>query len=364
MTIKKIVQASAIAVLLVAGSAAAQVAGNVNVSTAPNTSAVSAGSGVSLGTLTLTGTGGGGDVTSLPITIAGSNGGVAANLSNCQVYNNSGTSLSSNSVVNTIAGSNTFTLNAPLTVNPGTGTVVLSVRCDVASNVVNGSRFTISAGAPNFGPVFRVNLDTASSVPAGSQNVTLANVSLGATGANYNVSAIPVTVTSSSNGSTANLVGCVLRDASNLAGSISNVMTINNGNTTTFTLLSPMMIAAGTSQMFSISCSVQPATTVGSTYSIAVNPSQVSVTNANTGAAVTAVGVASGGFGPNGLPASTSGTVVVTTAGSNPVPPTDTGSTPGVPNTGLGGSMTLLLELALAGLIALVGAFYLGRKQA
>ncbi len=364
MSIKKIVQFSALTVLLVAGSAAAQTAGSVNVTSSPVTSSVSSGTGVNLGTVTLSGVQGGGNVSSLPIAISASNGGQLGNLSNCQVYNNQGTSLTGNNIVNTVAGVNSFVLNTPLSVTPSTGAVVLSVRCDVASNVVNGSVFTINAGVPNFGPVFRVNLDTAPSVPAGSQNVTIANISLGSTGASYNVSSIPLTITSSSNGSVSNLSNCAIRDASNLTGTLTNVGVIVNGSATTFNLAVPMMIAAGTSQMFALTCSLQPATAVGSTFTTSINPASVAVTNAATGVAVTPVGVPAGGTGPNGLPASTSGVTVVTAVGTAPVPPASGDTTPGVPNTGLGGNIVLLAELMLAGLIALFGAFYLGRKQA
>ncbi len=368
MTIKKIVQVTALSVLFVAGSAAAQTAGSVNVTATPVTSSVSSGTNVNLGTLTLSGVQGGGNVNSLPLTITGSNGGLGSNLSNCQVYNNQNVSLNTGSnVVNTIGtGANTFTFNSPLAVNSTTGTTTLTVRCDVANNVVAGSVFTLSAGAANISPVLRVNLDTAPTVPAGAQDVTLANISIGATGANFNVTSIPLTITSSSNGSVANLTDCKVRSANNLDGSLSNATAVTNGSATTFLLSAPLATLAGSSNMLALTCDVQPASAVGSTYMISVAPGSVVATNAATGASVTPVGVVAGGFGPNGLPASTSGTVIVSAAGSAPVDPgTDTGSgTPGVPNTGLGSNMMLLGQLMLAGLIALLGAFYLGRKQA
>ncbi len=369
MSIKKIVQVCALSVLLVAGGAAAQTAGSVNVSTTPVTSSVSSGSGVNLGTITLAGVQGGGSVNSLPITITASNGGQASNLSNCQVFNNQGTSLTTGSnVVNTIgSGASTFTFNSPLSVNSTTGTTTLSVRCDVATSTVAGSMFTINAGAAAIGPVLRVNLDTAPSVPAGSQDVTIANISVGATGANFNVSSIPLTITASSNGSIANLTDCKIRNTNNLDGAISNVATVTNGAATTFTFTSPLTTLAGASHMLALTCDVQPAAAVGSTFLISVTPGSVAATNAATGASVTPVGIAAGGFGPNGLPASTSGTVIVSAQGSTPVTPgTGTGSgtgTPGVPNTGLGGNVALLATLVLAGMVALFGSFYLGRKQ-
>lgn len=367
MTTKKIVQICALSVLLVAGGAAAQTAGSVNVTSSPITSSVSSGTNVNLGTLTFVGVQGGGVVTSIPVTISGSNGGVLSNLSNCQVFNNQNSSLTTGSnVINTIgSGANAFVFNAPLAVNSTTGTTTLSVRCDVASTTLSGSRFTMSAGAANIGPVLRINLDTAPSVPAGSEDVALANISVGATGANYNITSIPLTIGASSNGSVANLTDCKVRDASDLDGAITNVTTVTNGSVTSFNLTIPLLVPAGSANMLSLTCDVSSAAAVGSTFSIAVTPGAVSATNAATGAAVTPVGVAAGGFGPNGLPASTSGTIIVSALGSNPVPPgTTPDTTPGVPNTGLGGNIVLLAELALAGLIALMGAFYLGRKQA
>ncbi len=211
-----------------------------------------------------------------------------------------------------------------------------------------------------------MNLDTAPSVPAGSNDVALANISIGATGASYNVTSIPLTISAGSNGSVANLTDCKVRDASNLDGTLTNVTGVTNGTATTFNLAVPLLIPAGTTNMLSLTCDVQPAAAVGSTFTISVTPGTVTATNAATGASVTPTGIAAGGFGPNGLPASTSGTVIVSAVGTAPVQPGtgDTGTTPGIPNTGLGGNAMLLVEILLAGVIALFGAFYLGRKQA
>lgn len=364
MKAKTIVQILALSVLLIAGGAAAQTAGGVNVSTTPVTSSVSSGTGVNLGTITLSGVQGGGNVNSLPITISASNGGLQSNLSNCQVYNNQNASLTSNGIVNTVSGTNTFTFNSPLAVNSSTGTTTLSVRCDVAANVASGSIFTINTGAASIGPVLRVNLDTAPTVPAGSNDVALANISVGATGASYNISSIPLTVTASANGSVVNLTDCKVRDASNLGGALSNVSAVTTGGATSFNFTTPLLVSAGTSNMLSLTCDVQPATAVGSTFALSINPGAVSATNASTGATVTPVAVAAGGTGPNGLPASTSGSIVVTAQGTTIPGDTDPGTTPGVPNTGAGSETGMLAVISIAGLIALMGAFYLGRKQA
>ena len=365
MTIKKMAQIAALSVLLVAGSAAAQTAGSVNVTATPVASGFSAGNNQNVGSLTLSGVNGGGTVTALPISISAQNGGVIGNLSNCQVFNNQGTSITTGSnVINTIASTgNTFTFNSPLSVNSTTGTTTLNVRCDIASSTPNGSTFTLSAGTPTLGPVLYLNLDTAPSVPAGSNDVALANISLGATGASYNVTSIPLTITTSANGSVANLSDCKVRDAANLDGSLTNVVTVTNGASTNFSFAVPYLVTGA--KMLSLTCDVQPATAVGSTFQISVAPNSVLATNAATGASVTPVGLPSGATGPNGLPASTSGTVIVSAVGTAPVTPgTGTGSdTPGVPNTGVGSEAGLLAVIAIAGIIALFGAFYLGRKQ-
>jgi hypothetical protein len=180
MNIQKIVQIAALSVIFVAGGASAQTAGSVNVSSTPVTTGFSAGTNQTIGTLTLSGVNGGGNVTALPVSVTAANGGVIGNLSNCQVFNNSGTSLTSGSnVINSFGtNGNTFTLNSPLAVNASTGTTTLTVRCDVASSTPNGSTFMLSAGVASLGPVLRINLDTAPSVPAGSNDVALANISV------------------------------------------------------------------------------------------------------------------------------------------------------------------------------------------
>jgi hypothetical protein len=396
MSIKKIVQVSALAVIFAASGVAAQTTGSVNAVTQAYAGSVSPGVGVNLGTVTLSGVNGGGTVSSLPITITAGNGAQLNTLSNCQVYNSQGQSLTTGSnIVNTIGtGASTFTLNAPLTVNGSTGNQTLNVRCDVSSASPVGAIFTINAGSPAFsgvttnpatttttttttttptttttgtttGPALRINLDTAPSVPAGSQDVTIANISFGAAGTSYNVTSIPLTITAGSNGSVANLTDCKIRNATNLNGALSNATVVNNG-VTTFGLTSPLFVGAGSSQMLALTCDVQPSAAVGSTFTTSLTPGNVLATNAATGAAISPLAFPAGSFGPNGLPASTSGTTIVSAIGTAPVAPgtgTD-GSTPGVPNTGLGGNIALLAELVLAGLIALMGAFYLGRKQA
>jgi LPXTG-motif cell wall-anchored protein len=117
--------------------------------------------------------------------------------------------------------------------------------------------------------------------------------------------------------------------------------------------------------MLALTCDVQPATAVGSSFVISVTPGNVSATNTVTGTVATPVGIPAGGYGPNGLPASTSGTTLVSAVGSNTGGNgSGTGdTTPGVPNTGVGSAAGLLALISIAGIIALFGAFYLGRTK-
>ncbi len=368
MSIRKIVLFSALTTLLVAGSAAAQTTGSVNVSTS-NPASVSAGNGVQVGTFTLTGVNGGATVTSLPITINGTNGGSLSNLTGCQVYDPSGNSITTGSnVVNApVSGGNSFVFNSPFTVFGTNSSATFAVRCNVASTSPSGSTFGLTVGSPILSNAagMLVNLDTAPSVPAGSQDVTLANIALGSMVNSHNVASIPLTITAGTGASTANLTDCKIRSTANLDGALSNTLTLTSGAQTSFALAVPQLIVPGSPQMLALTCDVQPATPVGSTYTISINPANVGATNASTGAAVTASGVT--GFGPQGLPGSTSGTVIVSAAGSGSNTGGSTGGdsgTPGVPNTGAGGTAAgIILLLAAAGLAFVSGSAYLRKAH-
>ncbi len=367
MNIKHLVGAGAVSIMLMAGVASAQATGasGVNVGTSPVSGSISSGTGVTLGTITLTGPQSGAGITGLPIVFTPGGGAATSNLSNCQVVNNaSGQSIGSLSTVG--AGASTFNFSTPLNVTNATTT--LTVRCDVASTIPSGGMFTIFAGTPFMAPGLGINLDTAPSVPRGSQDVALANISLGAmnSGANINISALPLTITAGNGATMSHLSDCRVRSTANLSGSVSGPIT-PTGGTSSFTFSPVLSVITGQSSMYALTCDVSSLTPVGGTFTISVNPSSASATNASTGATITPTGFS--GTGPNGLPASTSGTVIVSAAtggtGGNGGSGGVGTNTPGVPNTGLGGNLATALGLLLAsGLIALGGYAYLSRRRA
>lgn len=357
MNIKSIVRAGAVLTLLIAGSAAAQVfPGGVTVTTNPVTSVVTPGSGVNLGTIAVVGTPTGASISSIPITITPGGGAAVSNLSNCQVFNSAtGASLNTGNAVNVIgSGANAFALNAPLSI--GSATTTLAVRCDVASNTTSGATFRIAAGAPGLTTALNVNLDTAPSVPAGSQDVALANILLSGvnSGANVNVASIPLSISAGGGAAVANLTDCRVRDTQNLDGWLNANVPVIGAGATTYTFATPFTVFAGSSRMLAFTCDIAAGTPVGGTFTIAVTPGSIAATNAATGASVTAAQF-------SGTGSATSGTVIVSAAGTSPVPPPSTGGddtgTPGVPNTGVGDAALFLL--AIAGLLALFGAAYI-----
>jgi|SRR3989344_939057 len=351
MKLRYIIPATVLASFLVAGVASAQT--SVTTTTTPATGAISSGTAVNLGSISMVGPFGS-VVTSLPIAITA--GGSASNsqLSSCQLYNSAGASVTTGvNVVNVIgSGSSVFTLNTPLGINANP--LVLTLRCNVAAGVPAGATFTLNSVTPNVnarGP-FVANLDIAPSVPVGSQDVTLSNISLG-TGAatSVRISSIPLSITAGNGASVSQLSDCQLRNTSNLFGSLSG--SINPvGGTVVFNLTTPFTIPAGSAEMFGLTCDVSSTTPVGGTFTIAITPSGIAAVDATTGASITAAAVT--GVGPNGLLPATSGTIIVTSAVTG-VPPV----IPGVPNTGAGGSAQTALILALSALIALAGATYI-----
>lgn len=351
---KFIIPAAILASLFVAGTAGAQSA--VSVTTNPVTNPVSSGSGVYLGTVSVSGPYGS-TLNSVPVSITAGGGASNGSLSNCQLYNSTGTSVTTGgNVVGSIgAGQNTFMLNNAqvLSATP----VTYTVRCDVAAGTPTGSTFGINVAAVNTNatPPFVANLDVAPSVPAGSQDVALANISLG-TGAaqSVRITSVPLSVSSGSGALAAHLTDCRVRNSANVEGSLTG--SINPaGGTATYVFATPLTITAGSSVMLSFTCDVSAATPIGGTFTVGIEPSGIVAVDAVSGTAITPTAVV--GTGPNGLPAATSGTIIVSayTGGGD----TDNGNeTPGVPNTGAG-DINTLIALAIAGIIALGGTLYL-----
>lgn len=346
---------------LLASVASAQTSG-VGVTVTPGTGSVSAGSGVNLGTITIAGPATGASVTAIPLTFTASGGASAGNLSNCQIYNNLGQPISG--TVNPAAnGTAVFTLNAAQNVN--TTATTYSVRCDVAGATPSGATFAYSAGVPTLATALSVNLDVAPSVPAGSQDVALANIFLDASnsGSTVNLSSLPITVSAGNGASVAHLSDCRVRNSGNLSGSLTSVVpSMTNGTATTYGFTTPLSIMAAGTQSFSYTCDVSAATPVGGTFTVSVTPGNVPATNASTGGSV--IPTALVGVGPNGLPAATQGTVIVTAVGSAiGEGPTGNTGTPGAPNTGAGGlAVQIALILALSATVAAGGAMYLRHR--
>jgi hypothetical protein len=175
-------------------------------------------------------------------------------------------------------------------------------------------------------------------------------------GSAVTVSSLPVSV--SPNGAAISaLSNCSLRNIMDLTTPLPASAT-QNGSVMTFGLTNPLVVSAGTMTSLAIVCNVDASTPTGSTFTISLTPSQIA-SNAG-GTTITPTGAL--GVGGAALP--TSGTVTVgipNTGGSTG----GTVGTPGSPNTGAGGNaMASVLMLALAGLLAVAGSLYLGRRAA
>lgn len=388
--------AVAIAFALTSGVASAQTistAGDLTYTSTPVTTSVGAGTGTNLGTFTVS-SASSTSVTSIPLTVAASGGGALSNLSSCFVYSSNGTANST--PFSPLQGVTTVTLLTPVTVGGSAGSANFSIRCDVGAATPSGATFqffagpagaagtgTTTTGTTNTGTGtgtgttgsgttgttsgtgttaaagLTVNLDVAPSVPAGAQNVALANISLGGStlASAGQLANLPITVTAGNGGSVANLTGCYVGSAITGGGTLSNSIALSSGGQTSFPFVTPLSLTAGGSSMLSLYCSVQPATPVGSTFTISIAPNSFAPTTLG-GAAIPVFAVT--GVGPNGLPAATSGTLVVTASTGVDTGTGSTGGTVGVPNTGAGGTATaVLFVLALAALAAIAGAAYL-----
>lgn len=353
-THKLIIPAIAASVLFAAGAVSAQTAtgtGGVNVTVTPTTNAITPGSGVTLGTIAFAGDATGASIASFPLTLGATGGGSVSNLSNCRLYDSGGAALTS--TVNPVAGANMFAFNSALSVSQSSGTSTVSLRCDVASGTPAGTSFQLTSGTPVFTTGLRVNLDTAPSVPAGSTNVALANILLDTTrsGGAVTVTSIPVSVSYGGGAAVGHLTNCHIRPAIATGASWSNAFTPSG--TQTYTLTTPFSAAAGAQTSLSLACDVGANAPVGGTFTIAITPSAVTATNSATGAGITP---ASG---------NSSGTVIVTaTVGGNTGGSGngDGSGTPGVPNTGLGGSAAATLAILLLSALAALGGTLMLRR--
>lgn len=336
-----------------AGSAFAQtvsgVSGSFSVGAAPTAGAA----GASIGTLTLTGTGNGPFmVSSIPLTLTAGGGGTAANLSNCQLVNGAGTTLNTGGNVPAISatGATNFAFDTPLSVSVGSP-VALTLRCNVATSTPSGATFGFSAGMPVFTSLagsLTASLSVAPSVPAGSENVVLATVTLTAPsgGQSVTVSSIPITATF--NGvPPANFTSCSIQNALALGIPLSSVTALGQSGST-FGLSVPTVVATNSTVRLALVCSVGFASPPGSSATFSVTPASIPAT-------VNGVPITPTGAG------STAGVVSITApVGAG----TGTGPIPSVPNTGIGSdALATLLILALSLLAAYVGAIVARRMK-
>jgi hypothetical protein len=339
--------------------------GAVNVTTAPSTTGITPGSnGTTFGTINVSGNGGGTfSISSIPVTVTPGSGASTANLSNCQIFNSNGSSLTSNgNVINSVnsigAGTNTFTFDTPLQVTGATTT--LSVRCNVSNTATAGTTFQFVAGTPVFAPSLSTMVTSPVSVAAGSQGAALALITLDATrsGQNANVSSVPVTLTF--NGASASeFSNCSLRNVNNLGTPLNTganaVGALNsNGTATSIVLDAPTSVPAGSAVLLALTCNVSPVTPPGSSVTVSVDPANISSTNAATGGIITPTTDSTG----NGGTAPVIGTVEITAPGTSTV-------TPGVPNTGAGGNAPMnfaILAISAAAIILGTSVLVLRRR--
>ncbi len=171
MTFKKLlVLPVAVAMLSLSfGIANAQVAAAPRLAVALETSGLTnpltVGTNATLARLTLDTTGSNTAVriASLPLSVATGAGATTTSLSNCRVFNEAtnGALTSGVNIPNVLSsGMNSITLDTPLVIPAGT-VMTLSVRCDIASNLVTGGTFQFSLNTANV-----VATDPVSGVPA------------------------------------------------------------------------------------------------------------------------------------------------------------------------------------------------------
>ncbi|HVU75266.1 MAG TPA: hypothetical protein VHD38_00270, partial [Candidatus Paceibacterota bacterium] len=317
-------------------------------------STITTGSGQTVGTFTIAGDAQGATIASMPVTVSAT-GAAATNLTNCQLYNQNGQALGTS--FNPTGSTGTFNFTSPLAIGGTTATSTVSVRCDVAAGTPSNSVFQFVAGAPMYGNGLAVNFLTVPTVPAGSANEALGIISLDATrsGSAVTVTSLPISI-SPNGASISALSNCSLRNITNLTTPIPATAT-QNGSVMTFGLTNPLVIPAGTMTSLAIVCNIDPSTPMGSSFAVSLTPSQIVATA--SGATVTPAGA----LGSTGSALPTSGTVTVGVPNTGSTGGTT--GTPGSPNTGAGGNaFASVLMLAFAGLLAVAGSMYLGRRAA
>lgn len=198
-------------------------------------------------------------------------------------------------------------------------------------------------------PSLAVSLAAAPSVPAGSSQVALANITLDATHSSQNIMLSSIPLALSFNGvPAADFTNCSLEYSSLLGfplNSGANAVAALSGTGVTFHTNGPLTVYAGTSARLAVVCNVSAAAPPGSYMTFLIDPSSIPATSAS-GASVTPTSI---------LPIAGATSITAVSGGSGSTGGTVT--TPGIPNTGLGGdALATLLILALSLLTAYIGA--------
>ncbi len=356
-SLQKFVQVPAIALVVLLASASivlAQASTSLVTGTATTTSAVitPGASGTPVATVTLNSSVAGPTlITNLPVTVTTGNGALAGNLSGCQVFNANGTALNTgaNTLNSVQAGSNTITLDAPLSVTGGTAST-LTVRCNLAGATPANGTFQFSIGTPTLAPTLSVvtpNLTVAGSVTPGAQDAIVANILLDASrsGTSVSFSSLPLTFSAGGGGSVTSLSDCRVRNPMTGNAALNSTANVVSGGTNTVVLDSAVTVAAGSALMLNVTCDVSPIASTGNTFQVGITPGSLAATSVGSGNVVTPTGAVSGTLTSSGVP------VLVLAA-----------SVPGVPDTGSTGQTAI--TLALSALAAVVGALYLRRRLA
>jgi hypothetical protein len=371
MKLSHIASAAGFALMATIGVASAQTAtpttNFVTITNQSTTTVPTAGaSGVTIGTFQLNATqaGNAGNVaiSSLPVTLTTSNGASASNLSSCQVFNASGTAIStgSNTISSPQSGSNTITFDSPLTLSGGSS-ATFTVRCNVASGTPSGGTFQFSVGTPVFSPSLLVNLNATPVVRPGAQDTLLALVTLSAarSGSPVQISSLPVSVAFGGGASAGSVTDCRARNVANLSAPLNNlsgnIIGITEGqNVIPFD--GPLTIPAGSTVTLAFTCDVASTAPSGGTVLLSLTPSSIAATVVGSSTTVTPAT----GFTSTGTTGAVSGSVLISSTASTD----DSGPTiPGAPNTGLGGDAgTDLLVLGLSALAIAFGVILLRRR--
>lgn len=213
---------------------------------------------------------------------------------------------------------------------------------------------TTTVGTAPSGTSLGVTLNATPRIAVGTPDALLALVTLQAgTGNAVQMSTLPVDLSFSGDALASHLSDCRARNVTNVAAPLnSSVPTVVSGaNTIIFT--GPLTIDAGRAVTLAVTCDIAASAPVGGAVTLALTPSSLPTTVAGSSTTVTPVV----GQGVNGGTGPTSGTVSISAATAPPVIPL----VPGVPNTGAGDPLNLIL-LVISAAFALGGVAFLARR--